>query len=112
MDACGQVMEEVVSRAIGRQERREELERAAGALSYLHLVLGDSRVLGTVGHIWLCKKSRCFVSWTKSENAWAALRLSLQRWEDSAMCSRALLSGNMQECWPDRDRTGDHQLLS
>lgn len=66
MDACGQVMEEVVSGAIGRQEGKEELEWAAGALSYLHLVLGDSRVLGTVSHILLCKKSQCFVYWTKS----------------------------------------------
>ena len=55
-------MGEVVSGAVGRQEGREDIEQAAGALSHLHLVLGDSRVLGTVSHTWLCKKSWRFVS--------------------------------------------------
>lgn len=60
-----QVME-VVSRAVDRQEGREDNEWTSGALSHLHLVVGDSRVLGTVSHIWLCEKPQCFVSWTES----------------------------------------------
>lgn len=44
------------------------------------------------------------------QSTWAALGLSLQRWEDSATCSGALLTGDMQE--PDRDRTGQHLLFS
>lgn len=32
----------------------------------MQLVLGDSRVLGTGSHTWLCENLWCFVSWTKS----------------------------------------------
>lgn len=32
----------------------------------MQLVLGDSRVLGTGSHTWLCEKLWSFVSWTKS----------------------------------------------
>lgn len=28
--------------------------------------MGDSRALATESHIWLCEKSWCFISWTKS----------------------------------------------
>ena len=55
-----------MSRAVGRQEGRKDIEQAAGALSHLHLSLGDSGVLATVSHFWLCKMSWCFISWTKS----------------------------------------------
>lgn len=51
----GQVTEEVVSKAVGRQERREDTEPAAGALSHLYLSLGGHGVLGMVSHSWLCK---------------------------------------------------------
>lgn len=46
----GQVTEEVVSRAVGRQEEREDIRQAEGALSHLHLGLGDRGVLGTERH--------------------------------------------------------------
>lgn len=49
----GQVTEEMVSRAVGRQEGREDIEEAAGALSHLLLSLGDSGVLGTEPHLVL-----------------------------------------------------------
>lgn len=67
MDACGHGSgHRGGEQVVGRQEGGEDVEQAAGALSHLHLSLGDSRVLVTVSHIWLCKKSWCFVFWTKS----------------------------------------------
>lgn len=32
----------------------------------MQLVLGENRALGTGSQVWLCEKSWCFISWTKS----------------------------------------------
>lgn len=73
----GNVMEEVLAALLVR--RKEVTEWAAGASSPVQLVLGDSRVLGTGSHIWLCENLGASSPGPNQQSTWAALRLSLQR---------------------------------
>lgn len=75
----------------------------------MQFVLGDSRVLGTGRHIWLCGNLGASSPGPNQQSTWAALRLCLQRQEDSVTCSGALLTGDVQE--PDRDRNREYLLL-
>lgn len=106
---CGcmhQVMEEVVSRAVGGQEGRENTEWAAGALSHLHRCWGQRATSGSARSLGTSSPG------PNQQNAWAELRLSLQRQEDSATCSGGLLTRDMQKHYPDRQGTGEHPEFS
>lgn len=63
----------------------------------MRLVLGDSSVLVTVDHTWLCRKFWCLISWTTSAKALGSVEAVPAEVGGFSHVLRALLTGDVAE---------------